>query len=61
MYTVYNQVLSENIPSGIEMILDIGIVDVTTCQPMPNVMVEVWSCKYAVGRIQNFLIYLRPL
>lgn len=25
------------------MILDIGVVDVTTCQPMSNVMVEVWS------------------
>lgn len=36
------------------MTLDIGIVDITTCQPMPNVMVKVWSCKYAVGRITKF-------
>jgi len=42
----YNQALSENAFSGIEMILDIGVVDVTTCQPMSNVMVEVWSCEH---------------
>jgi len=28
---------------GVSMILDIGVLDVTTCQPLPNVMVEVWS------------------
>jgi len=43
------------------MILDIGIVDVATCQPMPNVMIEVWSRKYTVGLIQNYLTYLRSL
>ncbi|KXN88877.1 hypothetical protein AN958_06747 [Leucoagaricus sp. SymC.cos] len=30
-------------PSGLQVTLDIGVVDVTTCEPMPNVMVEVWS------------------
>jgi len=29
--------------SGIALTLDIGILDVTTCKPLPNVMVEVWS------------------
>ncbi|KAF5352731.1 hypothetical protein D9756_005873 [Leucocoprinus leucothites] len=29
--------------SGLEMTLDVGVIDVTTCQPIPNVMVEVWS------------------
>ncbi|KAJ3569719.1 hypothetical protein NP233_g4861 [Leucocoprinus birnbaumii] len=36
------QNLKEN-QSGLELTLDVGVVDITTCQPMPNVMVEVWS------------------
>lgn len=32
--------------SGVALTLDIGVIDVTTCQPLPNVMVEVWSRKY---------------
>ncbi|KAJ7293000.1 aromatic compound dioxygenase [Mycena rebaudengoi] len=28
---------------GVTMILDIGVLDVTTCQPLPNVMVEMWG------------------
>ncbi|TFK41873.1 Intradiol ring-cleavage dioxygenase [Crucibulum laeve] len=28
---------------GVPLTLDIGVIDVTTCQPLPNVMVEVWS------------------
>ncbi|GLB35797.1 hypothetical protein LshimejAT787_0300850 [Lyophyllum shimeji] len=28
---------------GIAMTLDIGVLDVTTCKPLPNVMVEIWS------------------
>ncbi|TFK41874.1 Intradiol ring-cleavage dioxygenase [Crucibulum laeve] len=33
---------------GISLTLDIGILDVTTCQPLPNTMVEIWSPN-AVG------------
>jgi len=29
--------------AGVALTLDIGVMDVTTCQPLPNVMVEVWS------------------
>ncbi|GLB35799.1 hypothetical protein LshimejAT787_0300870 [Lyophyllum shimeji] len=28
---------------GVPLTLDIGVLDVTTCQPLPNVMVEIWS------------------
>ncbi|RDB28845.1 hypothetical protein Hypma_015914 [Hypsizygus marmoreus] len=28
---------------GVALTLDIGILDVTTCKPLPNVMVEIWS------------------
>ncbi|KAF8078994.1 aromatic compound dioxygenase [Lyophyllum atratum] len=33
---------------GVALTLDIGVLDVTTCKPLPNVMVEVWSPN-AVG------------
>ncbi|KAF8078995.1 dioxygenase [Lyophyllum atratum] len=31
--------------SGIALTLDIGVLDVTTCTPLPNVMVEIWSAN----------------
>ncbi|XP_006456395.1 hypothetical protein AGABI2DRAFT_195533 [Agaricus bisporus var. bisporus H97] len=34
--------------TGIQMRLDVTVIDVTTCESMPNVMVEVWSSN-AVG------------
>ncbi|KAG6849979.1 hypothetical protein H0H93_002981 [Arthromyces matolae] len=39
---------------GIALTLDIGILDVTTCQPLPNVMVEIWSAN-ALGNYGSFL------
>lgn len=29
--------------SGVKLILDIGVLDVTTCEPLPNAFVEIWS------------------
>ncbi|KAF8899108.1 Intradiol ring-cleavage dioxygenase [Infundibulicybe gibba] len=29
--------------AGIALTLDVGILDVTTCKPLPNAMVEIWS------------------
>ncbi|KAF5374184.1 hypothetical protein D9615_008895 [Tricholomella constricta] len=34
---------------GVSLTLDIGVLDVTTCKPLPNVMVEVWSTN-ALGK-----------
>ncbi|KAL0571373.1 hypothetical protein V5O48_010588 [Marasmius crinis-equi] len=31
--------------SGVPLTLDVGILDTTTCQPLPNVMVEVWGAN----------------
>ncbi|KAG6830895.1 hypothetical protein H0H92_014046 [Tricholoma furcatifolium] len=39
---------------GIALTLDLGILDITTCEPLPNVMVEVWSAN-AVGEYGSFL------
>ncbi|KAI0036995.1 aromatic compound dioxygenase [Vararia minispora EC-137] len=33
---------------GVSMLLDIGVIDTTTCQPIPDILVEVWSAN-AVG------------
>jgi len=29
--------------SGLEFVLDVGLMDITTCKPLANTMVEVWS------------------
>jgi len=28
---------------GLEFVLDVGLMDVTTCKPLANTMVEVWA------------------
>ncbi|KNZ80624.1 hypothetical protein J132_04866, partial [Termitomyces sp. J132] len=39
---------------GIALTLDIGILDVSTCEALPNVMVEIWSAN-AEGEYGTFL------
>jgi len=39
---------------GIALTMDIGVLDVTTCKPLPNVMVEIWSPN-AQGNYGTFL------
>ncbi|PFH54310.1 hypothetical protein AMATHDRAFT_72816 [Amanita thiersii Skay4041] len=39
---------------GVLLVLDVGILDVTTCQPMPNALVEIWSTN-AFGDYGSFL------
>ena len=29
--------------SGVKLIIDIGIIDTTTCEPLENIFVELWS------------------
>jgi protocatechuate 3,4-dioxygenase beta subunit len=29
--------------SGLTFVLDVGLMDITTCQPLANTMVEIWS------------------
>ncbi|KAF9469773.1 Intradiol ring-cleavage dioxygenase [Collybia nuda] len=40
--------------SGFALTMDIGVLDVTTCQPLPNAMVEIWSPN-ALGNYGTFL------
>jgi protocatechuate 3,4-dioxygenase beta subunit len=30
---------------GILLELDIGVIDTSTCQPLPNALVELWNCN----------------
>ncbi|KAI0793235.1 Intradiol ring-cleavage dioxygenase [Abortiporus biennis] len=30
---------------GIKLVLDIGVIDINTCEPLPNVLVEIWSAN----------------
>ena len=38
------QDLREN-QGGILLELDIGVIDTSTCQPLPNALVEIWHCN----------------
>ncbi|KXN88878.1 hypothetical protein AN958_06748 [Leucoagaricus sp. SymC.cos] len=40
--------------SGLPFVLDVGLMDVTTCTPLANTMVEVWSAN-AMGNYGSFL------
>jgi protocatechuate 3,4-dioxygenase beta subunit len=31
--------------TGILLELDIGVIDTSTCQPLPNVLVEIWHAN----------------
>ncbi|KAI5926470.1 protocatechuate 3,4-dioxygenase beta subunit [Camillea tinctor] len=38
---------------GIPMILDIGVMDMETCEPLPDVLVDIWYCN-ATGSYSSF-------
>lgn len=45
--------------SGVEMFLDIGVIDTTTCQAIPDILVEVWSSKCSQnGTLATYSIIL---
>ncbi|KAH8194694.1 hypothetical protein TruAng_011128 [Truncatella angustata] len=39
--------------AGIPFILDIGVLDVETCEPLPDVLVDIWHCN-ATGSYSSF-------
>lgn len=48
--------------SGVAFTLDVGIIDVTTCKPLPNVMVEIWSGPYSSDMIcTSFIFYIQRM
>ncbi|PWY92293.1 aromatic compound dioxygenase [Aspergillus heteromorphus CBS 117.55] len=38
---------------GVPLWLDVGVVDMATCQPLPNVLVDFWHCN-ATGSYSSF-------
>ncbi|KAB2577943.1 putative protocatechuate -dioxygenase beta subunit protein [Lasiodiplodia theobromae] len=38
---------------GVPLYLDIGVMDVNSCEPLPNVLVDVWHCN-ATGSYSSF-------
>jgi protocatechuate 3,4-dioxygenase beta subunit len=39
-------------------LLDIGVIDVNTCKPLPNVLVDIWQAN-ATGQYAGTQKYLR--
>jgi protocatechuate 3,4-dioxygenase beta subunit len=31
--------------NGLLLLLDVGVIDVETCQPLPNVLVDLWQAN----------------
>lgn len=55
-YYVSNELLRQDIretQEGVELILDIGVMDVTTCQPLDQALVEIWHCN-STGSYSGF-------
>ncbi|KAF2965821.1 hypothetical protein GQX73_g7781 [Xylaria multiplex] len=46
------QDMSEGQP-GVPLWMDIGVIDVTTCEPLPNVLLNFWHCN-ATGSYSSF-------
>lgn len=38
---------------GIPLVLDIGVLDLETCEPLPDVLVDIWYCN-ATGSYSSF-------
>ncbi|OMP82091.1 hypothetical protein BK809_0006401 [Diplodia seriata] len=39
--------------AGVPLYLDIGVMDVNSCEPLPNVLVDIWHCN-ATGSYSSF-------
>lgn len=45
---------------GVELILDVQVINTKTCQPLQNVYIEFWSCNATVSFIMTPSIHLYP-
>jgi protocatechuate 3,4-dioxygenase beta subunit len=44
--------MSEDQP-GVPLLLDVGVLDINTCEPLPNALVSFWHCN-ATGSYSSF-------
>jgi len=42
--------------SGVKLVLDIGVIDTTTCKPFSNALVELWAGDYFVSCVLNCIM-----
>ncbi|KEP55338.1 putative extracellular dioxygenase [Rhizoctonia solani 123E] len=55
-YYINNELVRSDVregEAGIDLLLDIGVIDTTTCQPLEDAFVEIWSCN-ATGSYAGF-------
>merc|ERR1711939_1040593 len=55
-YYINDELVRTNVveeQAGVPLTLDIGIIDIATCEPATNVYVEIWSCN-ATGSYSGF-------
>ncbi|CAE6450257.1 unnamed protein product [Rhizoctonia solani] len=55
-YYVNNELLRQDIredQEGVQLVLDIGVMDVTTCTPLEQALVEIWHCN-STGHYSGF-------
>ncbi|KAG8684147.1 hypothetical protein FRC11_012551 [Ceratobasidium sp. 423] len=55
-YYVANELLRTDVredQAGVDLVLDIGVMDTTTCTPLDNALVEIWACN-ATGAYAGF-------
>ncbi|KAF8321928.1 Intradiol ring-cleavage dioxygenase, partial [Cantharellus anzutake] len=59
-YFVMNELVRQNVREnqrGVPLPLDIGVIDITSCKPLPNAFVEIWHAN-ATGAPK--LLFIRP-
>ncbi|EUC54366.1 protocatechuate 3,4-dioxygenase beta subunit, putative [Rhizoctonia solani AG-3 Rhs1AP] len=55
-YFVESELLRNDIREdqpGVDLFLDIGVIDIRTCQPLPKALVEIWACN-STGYYSSF-------
>ncbi|KAH7322179.1 aromatic compound dioxygenase, partial [Rhizoctonia solani] len=55
-YYVANELLRTDLredQAGVDLVLDIGVIDTTTCTPLEDALVEIWNCN-ATGSYAGF-------
>ncbi|CUA69960.1 hypothetical protein RSOLAG22IIIB_08803 [Rhizoctonia solani] len=55
-YYVANELLRSDVresQSGVNLVLDIGVIDTRTCTPLQDALVEIWACN-ATGAYSGF-------
>ena len=46
------QDMSEDQP-GVPLLLDIGVIDTNTCEPAPNILLDLWHCMFCLPLLSS--------